>query len=64
MTATHGPELLDVEQAAEYLGVTPRWMRRAVAERRIEFIRVGRLIRWRKDALDRYLAENTEGALS
>lgn len=50
--------LLDIEQAAEYLGVTERWVRRAIADRRIPFSRVGRLVRFDPRDLDAYLASN------
>lgn len=33
--------LLDIPAAAERLGVTQRWVRRAAAERRISFVKVG-----------------------
>jgi excisionase family DNA binding protein len=55
------PELLTVEQAADYFNVSPRWVRRAVDERRIEFVKVGIQLRFRREALDAYLAANTHG---
>ena len=64
MSSPTVPELLDIEEAAAFLGVNERWMRRSVAEQRIEFIRVVRLIRFRREALERYLADNTVGAIS
>ena len=39
--------LLDVSAAAELLGVTERFVRRLVAERRIPFYKVGKFIRFR-----------------
>lgn len=48
---------LGLTQAAEYLGVNPRWIRRAVHERRIPYAKVGRLLRFLPDDLDRYLEE-------
>lgn len=48
--------LLDVPAAAARLGVTERWIRRAVAERRLPFVKVGRYVRFRPDDLDRYIA--------
>ena len=33
--------LLDIRQAAEYLGVTERWLRRRVAEGRIPYLKLG-----------------------
>lgn len=47
--------LLDVPAAAERLGVTQRWIRRAVAERRISFVKVGRNVRFEPDAISRYI---------
>ncbi len=42
-------------EAAEYLHVTERWIRRAIAERRIPYVKVGRLVRFRKSDLDAYI---------
>lgn len=47
--------LLDVHAAAERLGVTQRWVRRAVAERRISFVKVGRNVRFEPEAISRYI---------
>ncbi|MFI8080474.1 helix-turn-helix domain-containing protein [Kitasatospora sp. NPDC086009] len=51
--------LLDVNQVAELLGTTPRFARRLVAERRIEFIKVGRHVRVRPAVVAEYLEANT-----
>ncbi len=46
---------LDMAEAAEYLGVTPHWMRRKVAGREIAFNRVGpKFVRFHVDDLDAY----------
>ncbi len=49
MTARHEgkatPVLLDVEEVARRLGTKPRFVRRLIAERRIEFHKVGRHVR-------------------
>ena len=37
------PQLLTMDQLAERLGVTRRHVRRLVAERRVPFLRVGRV---------------------
>lgn len=47
--------LYDVPQAAERLGVTERWVRRAVAERRIPFVKIGRHVRLRESDLAAYI---------
>ena len=46
--------LLDVTAAAAYLGVSTRFMRRLVAERRITFVKLGRHVRFVAD-LDRFI---------
>lgn len=44
-------QLLSVEAAAERLDTTVRFIRRLIAERRIEFVRVGRHVRISEFAL-------------
>lgn len=51
--------LLRISEAAEYLNVSDRFIRRLVAERRIDFIKVGRFVRIGQDALDSFLSEGT-----
>jgi excisionase family DNA binding protein len=48
--------LLSVEAAAEYLGASPRFVRRLVAERRVPYVKVGRLVRLTAEDLDDYIA--------
>ena len=45
------PALLSVEAAAERLDAKPRFIRRLIAERRIEFVRIGRHVRISESAL-------------
>ncbi len=40
------PRLLSIDQLAEHLGVTPRHVRRLVAERRVPFLKWGRFLRF------------------
>lgn len=49
-------EYLTVEQAAEYLNITDYFVRRLIRERRIPFVKVGRLVRLRRTDIDDYLA--------
>lgn len=49
-------ELLAVAEAAEYLNVTVRWMRRSVDERRIAYVKLGAHVRFRRSDLDAYVA--------
>jgi excisionase family DNA binding protein len=58
MTTREGREasaLLDVKQAARRLGTEPRFVRRLIAERRIEFHRVGRHVRISEAALAEFI---------
>jgi excisionase family DNA binding protein len=47
--------LLTVEAAAERLSTSPRFIRRLIAERRIEFVRVGRHVRISESALATFI---------
>jgi excisionase family DNA binding protein len=40
------PELIRIEQLAQRLGITVRHVRRLVAERRVPYLKVGRLVRF------------------
>jgi excisionase family DNA binding protein len=48
-------QLLSVEAAAERLDAKPRFIRRLIAERRIEFVRVGRHVRISESALAEFI---------
>lgn len=52
--------LLDEAQAAEVLGITARQLRDMRYRRQIRFVRVGRLVRFRPEHLEAYIARNTE----
>lgn len=58
MSKTTG-KLLTVTQAAERLGTSVRFPRRLIAERRIVFVRVGRLVRIPEGAIDEMSASGT-----
>ena len=49
---------LDVTEAATYLGMKPRFIRRLINERRIDFFKVGRFVRLDPDVLDQFLADS------
>ena len=58
MTSRHdqgAAVLLTVEAAAERLSTSPRFIRRLIAERRIEFVRVGRHVRISESALANFI---------
>jgi excisionase family DNA binding protein len=56
-TAPRAP-LLDADQVARVLRVTPRHIRRLVAERRIPFVKVGRFVRFDPGQLDVWLDQH------
>ncbi|MGZ8184691.1 MAG: helix-turn-helix domain-containing protein [Methylobacter sp.] len=55
------PDILNTEQAAEYLGVTPKTLEvwRCTKRYDIPFIKVGRLVKYRKSWLDAFLESRT-----
>jgi len=55
--------LLPPTEAAEYIGVTVRTLSvwRCVGRYNIPFIKVGRLVKYRKSALDAFLDSRTHG---
>jgi excisionase family DNA binding protein len=46
---------LSVAEAANYMNVTERYVRRLIAERRVPFLKIGRHVRLRPEDLDAYL---------
>lgn len=56
--------LLTLEEAAEVLGTGPRFTRRLVAERRIQFVKVGRHVRIPLGALEEFIAGATVQPMS
>lgn len=51
-------DLLTSEEVAALLRTTPRFVRRLVAERRIEYVKVGRLVRFEPSAVADYIERN------
>jgi excisionase family DNA binding protein len=49
------PQLITIEQLAERLGVTPRYVRRLIAERRVPHRKLGKLIRFAEDEIADWL---------
>lgn len=56
------PHLLDIASMADHLGVDVRHVRRLVAERRIPFIKWGRLLRFDPAEVHGWLKANRHGA--
>ncbi len=56
MTNSQSPDrLLTVEAAAERMSTSVRFVRRLIAERRIEFVKVGRHVRISEAALTEFI---------
>lgn len=47
--------LLDTETAAAYLGVPPRFVRRLVEEKRVQYVKLGKYVRFERATLDAYV---------
>ena len=47
--------LIDIDEVASRLGVSTRYVRRLVAERRIAYLKVGRLVRFNNEVVDAWL---------
>ena len=47
---------VDLAGAADYLGTTPRHVRRLVTERRIPYVKIGRFTRLDPDDLDEWIS--------
>jgi excisionase family DNA binding protein len=56
-------ELLDVGAAAQVLNTSPRFIRRLIQERRINFVKVGRHVRIKASELDRFVADGEVAAV-
>ena len=56
MTTAKTTTLCTVEQAAERMNITPRYVRRLIAERRIAFVRLGRYVRIAEQDIDAFVA--------
>ncbi len=52
-------ELLNIKQAARVLGMSVKGLRTWVWKRQIEFVRVGRTIKFRPETLRRYIDRHT-----
>ncbi|MEV0623111.1 helix-turn-helix domain-containing protein [Nonomuraea sp. NPDC050404] len=52
-------QLFTVPEAAELLHTSTRFVRRLIAERRIEFVKVGRHVRIRESALIAFVVAGT-----
>ena len=58
-----GNGLLDYEAAALYLATTPRHLRRLWTDRRINGVKVGRYVNFRRVDLDEFIMHNLHCAI-
>ena len=55
--------LLDIEAAATYLSVGPRFIRRLIAQRRINYLKIGKFIRFDQTELDDWIQQQRVDAV-
>lgn len=53
------PQYLSIEQAAEYLNVTVRCIRQWIEDKKIDYVKMGKYVRFRKEYLDQWVEKNT-----
>lgn len=51
--------LLSVQEAAAYTGLSPYTVYTMVSQRRIPFVKVGRLVKFDVDLLEKWIKQNT-----
>jgi excisionase family DNA binding protein len=56
-TNSHDDVPLNIEDAAHRLGVSVRYMRRMIDEKRVRYLKVGRLVRFRGPDLAAFLKQ-------
>lgn len=56
---TIAPVLMDTEQCAAYLNVSPRHIERLTANHGLPVTHVGRYVRFRREAVDQWIEERT-----
>ena len=52
------PHLLTIDQLVERLGISTRHVRRLIAERRIPYLKVGKLVRFDPEEISRWLDDS------
>lgn len=55
MNRNEYPEILTIQEAAEYLAIKPSRMRSAVFKKELPFLKIGKLLRFRKCDLNCWL---------
>lgn len=59
---TMSPSLIDIDEVAQRLAVSTRYVRRLVAERRIAYLKIGHLLRFDAGVVDAWLEACTVNA--
>ena len=54
-----GPNLISIQQAAEYLGITVGTIYQWRSQHKNPYIKVGRRVKFKKEQLDQWLTERT-----
>jgi excisionase family DNA binding protein len=57
------PKNLNVPEAADYIGISPRYLRSLIAERKIRVVRIGHRVMLRLIDVDRWMESKTEGGV-
>jgi len=55
----NGNKLLSVKETAAYLNISPHTLYTMVSQRRIPYVKVGRLVKFDMDLLDKWIKQNT-----
>lgn len=53
-------EIMNVQEAAEYLGISKMWLYKACKEGHVPHVRFGNKYRFYKETLDNWMKESTE----
>lgn len=56
-------KLLTLQQASEYLGISKLTMYDWVSQRKICFVKVGRLVKFKQNVLDKWIDQHTFKAM-
>lgn len=59
MTSEISRRLLSVQEAAQYTGLSPHTLYAMVSQRRIPFVKMGRLVKFDQRLLDAWIKQNT-----
>ncbi len=51
--------LLNIDETSEYLGLAQTTIYKMVSQRRLPFVKVGRLVKFDKDLLDEWIKQHT-----